>query len=134
MGLSYLIIAHDLAVVRHIAHRVAVMYLGKVVEVGSDEELYGSPAHPYTKALLASVPIPDPDLRSERGRFVIKGDLPSPVNPPSGCRFRTRCWKATDLCADEVPQLIERDGITHPSACHHAVLGVEDQAASGSAD
>ena len=120
LGLSYIFIAHDLSVVRHISDRVAVMYLGKLVELGLDGEIYGAPAHPYTQALLSAVPVPDPTLRHQRQEIVLKGDPPNPANPPSGCRFRTRCWKATEICAEEVPELIVRPGITQRAACHHA--------------
>ena len=120
LGLSYIFIAHDLSVVRHISDRVAVMYLGKLVELGLDGEIYGTPAHPYTQALLSAVPVPDPTLRHQRQEIVLKGDPPNPANPPSGCRFRTRCWKATEICAEEVPELIVRPGITQRAACHHA--------------
>ena len=120
LGLAYLFIAHDLSVVRHISDRVAVMYLGKLVELGLDGEIYGAPAHPYTQALLSAVPVPDPTLRGQRQEIVLKGDPPNPANPPSGCRFRTRCWKATEICAEEVPELIVRPGITQRAACHHA--------------
>ncbi|MDA3630993.1 dipeptide ABC transporter ATP-binding protein [Saccharopolyspora sp. WRP15-2] len=118
-GLSYVFIAHDLGVVRHLSDRVAVMYLGKIVEIGTDEQIYEHPQHPYTQALLSSVPVPDPTLRGKREVIRLTGDVPSPANPPSGCRFRTRCWKAQDRCAEEVPQLEVRLG-NHPSACHFA--------------
>ncbi len=118
--LSYIFIAHDLSVVRHISDRVGVMYLGKIVEIGSDEQIYEKPTHPYTQALLSAVPVPDPSVRGQRKQIILAGDPPSPANPPSGCHFRTRCWKATDKCAAEEPALTVRPGIDHESACHYA--------------
>ncbi|MEU5433187.1 dipeptide ABC transporter ATP-binding protein [Streptomyces sp. NPDC020719] len=119
LGLTYVIIAHDLSVIRHVSDRIAVMYLGKIVELADRKSLYSAPMHPYTKALLSAVPVPDPKrkgLKSER--ILLKGDVPSPISPPSGCRFHTRCWKATEVCKTQEPPLIAlKTG--HQVACHH---------------
>jgi oligopeptide/dipeptide ABC transporter ATP-binding protein len=118
LGLAYLFISHDLSIVRHISHRIAVMYLGTIVEIGTRDQIFTAPRHPYTRALLSAVPVPDPALRGERERITLTGDVPDPSDPPSGCRFRTRCWKARDICATEAPALVDRTGDGHAGACH----------------
>jgi oligopeptide transport system ATP-binding protein len=118
LGLSYLFVAHDLGVVRHVSDRVAVMYLGKIVESARAADLYHQPIHPYSNALLSAVPIPDPKLNCERERLVLEGDVPSPIDPPSGCHFHTRCPWSTDVCAVDEPELIDF-GAGHVAACHH---------------
>ncbi|KUJ40202.1 peptide ABC transporter ATP-binding protein [Streptomyces sp. NRRL F-5122] len=127
LGLTYVIIAHDLSVVRHVSDRIAVMYLGKVVELSDRDSLYKAPMHPYTKALMSAVPIPDPKRKNEKSeRILLKGDVPSPISPPTGCRFHTRCWKATEICRTTEPQLLElKPG--QRVACHHPE-NFEDQA------
>nr|WP_246211681.1 oligopeptide/dipeptide ABC transporter ATP-binding protein [Phytoactinopolyspora alkaliphila] len=120
LSVAYLFISHDLAVVRHLTHRVAVMYLGHIVEYGDADEVFNRPTHPYTQALLSAVPNPDPHLRGRGHRIVLHGDLPNPSDPPSGCPFRTRCWKAQERCETERPRLEQRVADSGSSACHFA--------------
>jgi oligopeptide transport system ATP-binding protein len=117
LGLTYLFIAHDLSVIRHISTRVAVMYVGQIAELAERDELYENPLHPYTQSLLSAIPIPEPAIEKQRRRIVLTGDVPSPVHPPSGCRFHTRCPVAYDRCVSEVPKLIDY-GSGHLAACH----------------
>jgi oligopeptide/dipeptide ABC transporter ATP-binding protein len=119
LGLTYIFIAHDLGMVRHVSDRIAVMYLGKIVELSPAEELYERPAHPYTEALLSAVPVPDPDAAATRKHIVLEGDVPSPVAPPPGCRFSPRCRYATEVCRTEEPPLQPQGGEGHLAACHH---------------
>jgi oligopeptide/dipeptide ABC transporter ATP-binding protein len=126
-GLSYVFIAHDLSVIRQVADRISVMYLGRIAEQGSADEIFARPDHPYTRALLSAAPLPDPTLRERRQRIILQGDLPSPADPPSGCRFRTRCWMAQDICASTVPELLPTppqvglpSATAHLAACHFA--------------
>ena len=119
-GLTYLFVSHDLSVVRHVADRIAVMYLGKIVELSDRDELYAAPKHPYTKALLSAIPIPDPKVEKKRQRIILSGDLPSPINIPSGCRFHTRCPMAQQICREVEPAFEKKEGRDHYAACHFA--------------
>ncbi len=116
-GLTYLFVAHNLSVVKHISDRIAVMYLGRVAELSDSEELYETPLHPYTQALLSAIPVPDPKIEGKRKRIILEGDVPSPVNPPSGCNFHPRCWKAQAICREVIPPLEEKQP-NHFAACH----------------
>jgi oligopeptide/dipeptide ABC transporter ATP-binding protein len=120
--LSCIFIAHDLSVVQHVSDRVAVMYLGRFVETGPEAEIYEQASHPYTQSLISAVPVPDPALRDQGAQIVLEGEIPSPTDPPSGCVFRTRCWKAEEVCAEQVPALEPRPGVAHPVACHFAAV------------
>jgi oligopeptide transport system ATP-binding protein len=132
-GLTYIFIAHDLGVVRHVSDRIAVMYLGKIMELSPAEQLYTNPIHPYTEALLSAVPIPDPDVAEKRERIILEGDVPSPIEPPPACRFHPRCRYATDVCRDIEPPLVEyRDG--HLAACHHPLNVTPAMVAHASAE
>src|SRR5215467_2879397 len=130
LGLTYIFVAHDLGVVRHVSDRIAVMYLGKIVEISPAEELYQRPVHPYTEALLSAVPIPDPDLSASTQHIVLEGDVPSPISPPTGCRFHPRCRYATEICTTDEPALVQH-GPDHLAACHHPLSFARATAAAG---
>jgi oligopeptide/dipeptide ABC transporter ATP-binding protein len=121
LGLTYLFISHDLSVARYISDRIAVMYLGKVVEIATADELYATPKHPYTASLISAIPIPDPVAERARERIVLRGEVPSPLHPPSGCRFRTRCFKATERCAEDIPPLSTYRSGSHEAACFYPI-------------
>jgi oligopeptide/dipeptide ABC transporter ATP-binding protein len=123
LGLAYIFIAHDLSVVRHISDRVAVMYLGRIVEIGTRDQIYHEPLHPYTQALLSAVPVPEPGAVRKEKRILLSDNIPSPSDPPSGCRFRTRCWRAEEVCATDEPPMQIRDGQSHPTTCHFSDFG-----------
>ena len=120
LSLAYLFIAHDLSVVRHISDRVAVMYLGRIVEESTKAALYAMPTHPYTQSLMSAVPVPDPSLRATRRRIILEGDIPNPASPPAGCHFHPRCFKATDRCRSQAPAYAAYPGSPTHVACHHA--------------
>jgi peptide/nickel transport system ATP-binding protein len=120
-NLTFIVISHDLAVVKYLADRIGVMYLGRLVETGSGDDIYNRPAHPYTAGLIAAIPIPDPSLERSKTDVGVTGELPSPINPPSGCRFRTRCPRAEQRCSDETPEL-RRFGTGHEAACHFPLI------------
>jgi oligopeptide/dipeptide ABC transporter ATP-binding protein len=133
LGLTYVVVAHDLSVVRQISDRIAVMYLGKIVELGPAEDVCASPVHPYTEALLSAVPIPDADVAARRERIVLAGDVPSPIDPPPGCRFHPRCRYATEVCRTTEPPLVPHRGTEHVAACHHPLPAGRTAAVGGSA-